>query len=232
MTRPANPTAERIELAQRVAEMRASGMLFREIAGELGKSPSYLRNLASDPRGDKARARKDRGGNTCADCGTPVSYESVRCMACANRPYWTQDRIIAAIREWAAMDGSPPTATDWNSALARTRRDTGEHPLWSDYPGKWPTTWTAAAAFGSWNAAIAAAGFVPRMPGGRGAERYTMEALSGSTRSRMRTTCRRGHDLTDPKNVYVYGDRRFCAECHRAANRRWQAKRRAIEVSQ
>lgn len=228
MTRPANPTTERIALAERVAEMRASGMLLREIADDIGKSMSYVSSLLSDPTGDAARARKDRLAKFCVGCGARVSYEGTRCRTCASVTYWTRGRILNAIREWATLTGTPPTATDWNPSHARAIRDVGEPHLWSDNPDRWPYSSIVQRTFGSWNAAVAAAGFIPRRPGERGPERFT----SGEKRHRRLTQCKRGHDLTDPKNVYVYGDRRFCAECHRAANRRWKAKRRAIEVAQ
>ena len=67
----------------------------------------------------------------------------------ARDPIWTDDLIIAAIRKWAADHGQPPTVNGWFYA--------GD-----DRPGRV----TVINRFGSWNAAIAAAGFQPRQQGG------------------------------------------------------------------
>jgi hypothetical protein len=58
-------------------------------------------------------------------------------------------------REWAAAEGAPPSATDWNPADARAaarRFDSGE----------WPWAGTVSKLFGRWNAMIEEAGMVPR----------------------------------------------------------------------
>jgi hypothetical protein len=64
---------------------------------------------------------------------------------------WTRDRIIAALQA-EATDGAAPTSDSW------TRRDpTGRRPAAS----------TVIKTFGSWNAAVAAAGLEPRRRGGQ-----------------------------------------------------------------
>jgi hypothetical protein len=69
---------------------------------------------------------------------------------------WSQEDLVAAIRRWASEKGRQPTSTQWMSS-----------------PGfGWPTTNTCVRAFGSWSAAVRAAGFEPipnrfsRFPGG------------------------------------------------------------------
>lgn len=59
--------------------------------------------------------------------------------------YWTCERIVEALTEWAIVHGGPPSMTEWHRA--------GEsHP---------PAT-TVQQRFGSWRAGLAAAGMVPR----------------------------------------------------------------------
>jgi hypothetical protein len=66
----------------------------------------------------------------------------------ANRTGWTRDQIVAAIQAWAERTGQPPTANEW-----RQQR-----------PSR-PTTRRVIRVFGSWNAAIVAAGFIARRQG-------------------------------------------------------------------
>ena len=84
---------------------------------------------------------------------------------------WTRDRIIGAIRWWNDVYGEPPATPDWNSTQARdflgdTERAQRFTRLHAD--GRIPWHTTVVLAFGSWNAAIEAAGFVPRQPNGGG----------------------------------------------------------------
>lgn len=70
--------------------------------------------------------------------------------------YWTGARIIAALQRDARRRGRPPTSREWQSSprppLQGRRR---------------PTAQTVKTVFGSWNAALAAAGFDPRGPADR-----------------------------------------------------------------
>jgi hypothetical protein len=60
--------------------------------------------------------------------------------------YWTTERIIEALQQWAhAHDGKPPAARDWVT--------TGVNH---------PTNKTVQERFGSWNAGLEAAGFWAR----------------------------------------------------------------------
>ena len=72
------------------------------------------------------------------------------------------------IQAWGEVYGGPPSARDWNPAQAviRGRPDISAR-FYAD--GCWPHVNSARRAFGSWNAAIEAAGFTPRLPGKRGA---------------------------------------------------------------
>jgi hypothetical protein len=61
---------------------------------------------------------------------------------------WTRELIVYAIDLWARRHLRAPTAEQWSRAGA-------------DHPSRQ----TVQRVFGTWNAAIAAAGYVPRRPG-------------------------------------------------------------------
>jgi hypothetical protein len=68
---------------------------------------------------------------------------------------WTRAQIVAAIRDYVATHGDiPPTLNDWQHLPGSAER------------GKHPSNSTVIRAFGSWSAAIRAAGFEPNRPGG------------------------------------------------------------------
>ena len=71
-----------------------------------------------------------------------------RCPTCGGRKaHWGPVDIIAAIHAWNTEHGKPPSGKDW-------LRGTWQHPA----------EVTVRRVFGTWNAAIAAAGFQPRRP--------------------------------------------------------------------
>jgi hypothetical protein len=117
--------------------------------------------------------------------------------------YWTKQRIITAIRRWAAQrEGRPPTKAQW-------WRAEGVAPF--DRIPERPSVYTVVSRFGSWSAAIEAAGFEPR---GRGAQPGQVQAH-----------CKRGHPLIGPKaDVYVrpdgYLDCRVCGRMRQEAYHR------------
>jgi hypothetical protein len=83
------------------------------------------------------------------------------------RDRYTHDEIIAAILRWAdAHEGEPPRQADWNPALLRTHarrmavKAVAHLRRIAEYDaGDWPSEQTVRKYFGSWNAALAAAGF-------------------------------------------------------------------------
>lgn len=105
--------------------------------------------------------------------------------------YWTRDRIIARIRLVYKKKGRAPTSTEWG----RRSRGRGN-----------PRATTVYGIFGSWNAALDAAG-VPRTVG--------LPTL------RERKKCSRGHALT-PEN-----GRRVCKKCKNASGRARRSQRMA-----
>ncbi len=117
--------------------------------------------------------------------GRPTKTNRAPCPSCGRRysgrgPIWTEDRIIAAIREWEAEHGQPPTNREWWFA--------GE-----DRPGRV----TVMKRFGSWNKAIMAAGFVPRRQGDfRVGAASAGRATVGRSGHRGLTVLRAPHQLT------------------------------------
>ena len=74
--------------------------------------------------------------------------------------WWTREKVIAAIQAWANRHGGrPPTSTKWRTTGA------GATFLIDGQVGSYPCAVTVAGLFGSWNAAIKAAGFKPRTRG-------------------------------------------------------------------
>jgi len=170
------PTEERLQLAERVADLRSRRLTYREIASALGISHQYASDLFHDPTGEKARARKDSYAQPCVDCGVATSggegmREEPRCLPCAaiksgaERTLWTREEVISSIRWWADKYGEQPSAPDFDpwrcryvlydgdrEVRARRHLDAGDIP--------WFTT--VVKRFGTWNAALAAAGFKPR----------------------------------------------------------------------
>lgn len=176
----------RAEKSARAIEMRGRGMTAREIAAELGISRGYASQLCADPDGAKNAARRDRYRGTCLDCGKPTDGSNGRtgaptyCRRCApahHRGKWSQEKIVAAIQRWAALYGAPPSVLDWNPALARLKGASDLDMIerrWAS--GDWPYVSSVRSHCGSWNAAIAAAGFTPRGPGKREARRLARGA--------------------------------------------------------
>lgn len=149
----------RVERAAQAAELRAQGLLYREIAARLGVSVSYAQDLVNDPDGSKVRARKDSYRGRCADCGRPTDgswgrgpQASKRCVRCAGarQRIWTRDRIIDALRDFADERGRAPTAGELGAGSNCTDR-VAWLPRWQ----------TVRKVFGSYPAACEAAG-LPR----------------------------------------------------------------------
>jgi hypothetical protein len=76
-----------------------------------------------------------------------------------------RDEILVAVREWTVRYGDPPTQTDWDPSRARRMGHGWRAVRYEE--GDWPSTRTVVTHFGNLNAAIRAAGLVPRSPGGR-----------------------------------------------------------------
>jgi hypothetical protein len=103
-------------------------------------------------------------GGTCAHCGSPTNGSdgpgraSDTCHVCSNRikhegRKWTPESVVAAIHRWADEHGGvPPVAADWNATMAAKYGRASR-------PDEYPSAGTVQREFGSWSAAITAAGF-------------------------------------------------------------------------
>lgn len=182
-----------VKLPERVAEaiaMREQGMLLREIAAHFGVAIPTIDAWLHDPDGARMKARKDSYAVPCIDCGEPTSgsegrRDEPRCQGCANRvagaaaKLWTRAALILAIQEWAHEYGEPPAVADWNAVLCRAMNDEARALRYenSAAAGKCPCHNTPIRAFGSWNAAIEAAGFTPRASHGGGGNELRQRRL-------------------------------------------------------
>lgn len=146
--------------AQSVKELRAQGLSTDLIALKLDISRSYVWELTNDPDGLKTRRRKESYGKSCRQCGRRTSGANGRdkaaelCGDCHRRlqRYWTRERIIDAIRAWAAQHGRPPSSSEWIRASASP----GIHPARTNvYQSS--NGWNAP--FRYWADAVEAAGF-------------------------------------------------------------------------
>jgi hypothetical protein len=164
--------SSRAEKAKIAAQLRSHGLVLREIAEHLGISISYAQGLVADPDGTKERARRQRYRQPCPGCGRLMDGSNGRsrspkhCHRCAPKAatIWTRERIIDAIQDYAEQYGRPPSATEWSPhAAIRVYRDDIAERFYED--GCWPSTVIVQTRFGSWNAAIAAAGFSPLKTG-------------------------------------------------------------------
>lgn len=133
------PLGERVESARRMA---ARGISRAQIAAELGVKPgTVMTYLKASP---------------CPRCGAPVvNASAAHCVACAaalsHLPSFTPEQVVEAVQAWARGQSGRPRATDWMATSDERRRWAREYP-------RWPSVGQAADAFGSWNAALRAAG--------------------------------------------------------------------------
>ena len=89
----------------------------------------------------------------------------------AGRARFTEEELLAAVRRWAERYGGPPRASDWEPSRARL----AGRPLQIERfrAGDWPSAGMLRRRFGSFNAALRAAGFEPRTAPSRTATQLT-----------------------------------------------------------
>jgi hypothetical protein len=78
---------------------------------------------------------------------------------------WNRESIVLALRAWAAQNGRAPTSRDWQASERASAR---------------PTTQRVRREFGSWSAALAAAGVEPRTRRGQ----HSLVAINAGRRER------------------------------------------------
>jgi len=78
----------------------------------------------------------------------------------ARSPRFSQEAIIARMKEWARVHGEPPTIRDWDPSRARRTRQAWRAERFE--AGVWPSVGMVKRQFGTFNAAVQAAGLAPR----------------------------------------------------------------------
>lgn len=222
MSASAEQRRRRAEKVSATLALTEKGLSADEVAKALGIPRLTVWSYRNDPDGEKAREYARRRRGVCETCGAETSDPRIkRCAACAPRRgpsvSWTRERVVEAMRAWTLTYGEPPSFRDWTSGgsdTARYRR--------LKRSGLIASAKTVAEVFGSWNAALEAAGYRPRLPGGQ-------------RRPDRRTHCSYGHPLVG-ENLYLdrHGGRR-CRICkkynQRAHTIRAEARRRGIIVA-
>jgi len=142
--RPALPLRERVGAARRLS---AEGLGASEIADLLELHPRTVRRYLCS--GD------------CRGCGAALATTvSVRCPDCARRethaPSRTREQVIAAVRDWTAQTGRPPTMDDWRA----NPLDASPNRWQREWP-RWPSAGQAMVHFESWEELLRAVGFKP-----------------------------------------------------------------------
>ena len=143
--------SEKVERNALIVERRRQGATLTEIAADFGVTHQRVRQIIFqvNPEANieakrvRRMARAEELG--CPKCGRSRSSSRVKmCQRC-----WIaetgvgREEGIRAIREFVRTRGQIPSARDWNT------------------PGRFPSLDNLQKRFGSWNNAIAAAGFVP-----------------------------------------------------------------------
>ncbi len=181
-------------------------LTYRHVAERLGISQSrvvhvMMSRTAYERHKAASREAKRRRTGRCRVCGGPTRYNgkhgkgaSEVCHSCNARAQaaanivWTRERIVAALHDAHQALGRPPGMVDFNPNLARAkgnlvRAELSERMIaagrwpWSS-AGRWPWSSAIYLRFGSYNAAMAAAGFAPRPPHG------TRESRAGACKPR------------------------------------------------
>ena len=171
--------AERVAQAQ---ALRDEGLMYREIAEQLGVAVQTAHEYVNDPDLAKAHERKARGQRSCVDCGTPTNLDgrrtnpNLRCRDCddqrrldpawrkrkamltVGRVTWTDEQILDALRSVADGDSLPVAAYE----AARAKR-------------KLPSPPWIAMRFGSWAEAKRRAGLTVGAGGNANHHAWTPE---------------------------------------------------------
>jgi hypothetical protein len=185
--RAAPERTARAERAREIAHLRdAEGLSFREIASRLGLAISTAQIYYADPNGDRQRRRREDYRGTCRSCGRQTSGAQGRrnapayCADCSRRRRrtWTEQDVLAAVRDWYALTGTPPTVPDWSPAHAPAGHEGAKR--YRTEPGRWPS-----------------AALVARRLGGRRSPRGTRPSAPRPAKALDRGANRRRHEELD-----------------------------------
>lgn len=93
------------------------------------------------------------------------------------RVRWDEHSVTTALQRWAHLRGAPPRAIDWSPSELQLLGDIGVERFArvTAGNGQWPSAATVRTLFGSWDAAITAAGFELRSS-------WTRERVEGALR--------------------------------------------------
>lgn len=94
---------------------------------------------------------------------------------------FSRPQIVEAIRAWTARHGSPPTYRDWDAAAARRAGELWRIERFTD--GTWPSTRVVRRQFGTFSAALVAAGLPPGRTGGAKAPLSGPDAILDAIRA-------------------------------------------------
>jgi DNA-directed RNA polymerase specialized sigma24 family protein len=117
--------ADRVAQARHLQNQRLS---VGEIAAAMGVSKSTIYAYFADPTGEQRLERRRRYAGTCEECGRPTDGSggpgkaAKRCAECRK---WTREKIVEAMKLWAAEHGRPPRQDDWIPAPADRRYPSG-----------------------------------------------------------------------------------------------------------
>lgn len=151
------PKHVRHQRTRQVLALKREGLNGLQIADRLGLGKSYVYELIAEGEG-----RGGRPPSECEACGDRVGKTSRRwCRRCYRlgrvRETWPSHRIVAALQQCAEVTGRRPGAADFNPTMARQKGWPERARRYEEYG--WPSTSTIQERFGSWNAAMLAAGF-------------------------------------------------------------------------
>jgi DNA-binding CsgD family transcriptional regulator len=185
------PAPLELSFAERVREtlrLRGEGRRWKEIGELLGISPDTARRYvhAAD----------------CEECGEPV-LRARRCRRCSARdrtrwgaPY-SRAEIVAAIQAWQRLESRAPAIVDWRP------EERGGHARWERECPRFPPVSHVTRAFGSWNAALQAAGFDrPRPPAY--SDQEILDALRADARRRGVSSLSSQWDGHPDRNVIAH----------------------------
>jgi hypothetical protein len=120
--------------------------------------------------------------------------------------YWTRERVIASLQRWANRRGRTPMLREW---------EIGNRPTssgWTKPRKDRPSAYTVRVVFGSWSAAIDAAGLPPARPWA------------------TKQYCKKGLHRWTSKNTVETSDGRVCRECRNEYMRAYRRKQVAAEL--
>jgi Homing endonuclease associated repeat len=129
---------------------------------------------------------------------------------------WDRERIVAALRDWREAVGVPPRSYDWSPPLARALgRESARSRRWNVEHPRWPHAQTVFAHWGSWSAALVAAGLPATvrefdMPWRTGVAAARRLAAEGTAQTRI--AARLGSAVS-PRTVRNYLQAGDCAVC-------------------